>query len=202
MGRDRHRGLWKAVPRCRRIETMSLAPALLLSMPQLVDPNFAKTVVLLCEHAPEGAFGLVVNRPSEVDAASAVNLEPPVEHANDLPLLVGGPVEPQRGWILTASAPDGVEARPLGAGLYLSASPVLLRRVLTMRPLPRRTHVLAGYAGWGPGQLDAELAESAWLIIPVELDLIFEIPANGAWETAIRRLGADPHLLQMGHGVH
>jgi len=181
---------------------MSLAPALLLSMPQLVDPNFARTVVLLCEHAPEGAFGLVVNRPSEVDAASAVNLEPPVEDANDLPLLVGGPVEPQRGWILTASAPDGVEARPLGAGLYLSASPVLLRRVLTMRPLPRRTHVLAGYAGWGPGQLDAELAESAWLIIPVELDLIFEIPAHGAWETAIRRLGADPHLLQMGHGVH
>ena len=191
-----------AVPHCRNIEGMSLAPALLLSMPQLLDPNFARTVVLLCEHAAEGAFGLVVNRPSEVEAASAVNLEPPVERPNDLPLLVGGPVEPQRGWILTATEPGGVEARPLGAGLYLSASPVLLRRVLTTRPLPRRTHVLAGYAGWGPGQLDAELAESAWLIVPVELDLIFEIPAAAAWEVAIRRLGADPHLLQMGHGVH
>src|SRR5215471_17490731 len=108
---------------------MSLAPALLLSMPQLIDPNFAKSVVLLCEHAPEGAFGLVVNRPSDISAASAVRLEPPVPQPNDLPLLIGGPVEPQRGWILTAQPPDGIEHRGLGAGLYLSASPVLLRRV-------------------------------------------------------------------------
>ncbi len=181
---------------------MSLAPALLLSMPQLIDPNFARTVVLLCEHAPEGAFGLIVNRPSDISAAAAVQLEPPIEHPNDLPLLIGGPVEPQRGWILTGSAPDGVEAQEVGAGLYLSASPVLLRRALTTRPLPIRTQVLAGYAGWGAGQLDVELEESAWLIMPVELDLIFEIPAATAWDTAIRRLGADPLLLQMGHGVH
>jgi putative transcriptional regulator len=181
---------------------MSLAPALLLSMPQLLDPNFAKSVVLLCEHAPEGAFGLVVNRPSEIAAAEAVRLEPPVNDPNDLPLLIGGPVEPERGWILTAQAPEHVEHRSVGAGLYLSASPVLLRRALMSRPLPKRTIVLAGYAGWGPGQLDQELAESAWLIMPVELDLIFEIPSTSAWEMAIRRLGADPHLLQMGHGIH
>jgi putative transcriptional regulator len=181
---------------------MALAPALLLSMPQLIDPNFARTAVLLCEHASEGAFGLVVNRPSDITAAEAVRLEPPVRNPNTLPLLVGGPVEPQRGWILTAEAPEGVEHRELGAGLYLSASPVLLRRALITRPLPKRTHVLAGYAGWGAGQLDAELAKSAWLIMPVELDLIFEVPASAIWETAIRRLGADPHLLQMGHGVH
>jgi putative transcriptional regulator len=181
---------------------MNLAPALLLSMPQLVDPNFARSVVLLCEHAPEGAFGLIVNRPSDITAAEAVRLEPAVKNANDLPLLIGGPVEPQRGWILTAHPPDDGEHRGLGAGLYLSASPLVLRRVLTMRPLPRRTHVLAGYAGWGPGQLDEELNQSAWLIMPVELDLIFEIPPQSSWEVAIRRLGADPHLLQMGHGVH
>jgi len=181
---------------------MSLAPALLLSMPQLIDPNFAKSVVLLCEHAPEGAFGLVVNRPSDIAAAEAVRLEPPVEQPNDLPLLIGGPVEPERGWILTAQAPEHVEHQSVGAGLYLSASPVLLRRALMARPLPKRTVVLAGYAGWGPGQLDSELAESAWLIMPVELDLIFEIPSTSAWEMAIRRLGADPHFLQMGHGIH
>jgi putative transcriptional regulator len=181
---------------------MSLAPALLLSMPQLIDPNFAKSVVLLCEHAPEGAFGLVVNRPSDIAAAEAVRLEPPVDDPNDLPLLIGGPVEPERGWILTAQAPEHVEHRSVGAGLYLSASPLLLRRALMARPLPKRTVVLAGYAGWGPGQLDSELAESAWLIMPVELDLIFEIPSTSAWEMAIRRLGADPHFLQMGHGIH
>jgi putative transcriptional regulator len=181
---------------------MSLAPTLLLSMPQLIDPNFARTVILLCEHGPDGAFGLIVNRPSEIPAAEAVTLEPGLTNPNDLPLLLGGPVEPERGWILTAALPDGVEARSIGAGLYLSASPVLLRRVLSARPMPRRTQVLAGYACWGPGQLDEELAQSAWLIMPVELDLIFEIPAPAAWEMAIRRLGADPHLLQMGHGVH
>jgi len=98
--------------------------------------------------------------------------------------------------------PADVEHRQLGAGLYLSASPVLLRRALMARPLAKRTVVLAGYAGWGPGQLDQELEQSSWLIMPVELDLIFEIPAAASWETAIRRLGADPHLLHMGQGVH
>jgi putative transcriptional regulator len=181
---------------------MSLAPCLLLSMPQLIDPNFARSVVLLCEHAPEGAFGLIVNRRSDIVAAEAVHLEPPPTNSNQLPLLLGGPVEPQRGWILTSQAPPDIEHRELGSGLYLSASPVLLRRVLTAPAVPPRTHVLAGYAGWGPGQLDAELSNSAWLIAPVELDLIFEIPPADAWEAAIRRLGADPNLLQMGHGVH
>jgi putative transcriptional regulator len=111
-------------------------------------------------------------------------------------------VEPHRGWILTASAPDGVEHSELGAGLYLSASPVLLRRALMSQPLPKRTVVLAGYAGWGPRQLDQELQQSSWLIMPVELDLIFEVPAAARWETAIRRLGADPSLLHAGSGVH
>src|SRR4029450_4147925 len=131
---------------------MSLAPALLLSMPQLIDPNFAKAVVLLCEHAAEGAFGLIVNRPSQVSAASAVLLDPPIATPNDLPLLIGGPVEPQRGWILTGQHPADTAARSVGAGLFPSASPLFLRRVLTTRPVPPRTHVLAGYAGWGPGQ--------------------------------------------------
>jgi putative transcriptional regulator len=181
---------------------MSLAPCLLMSMPQLLDPNFARSVVLLCEHAPEGAFGLIVNRQSDIIASEAVHLEPPPARSNDLPLLLGGPVEPHRGWILTSQAAPDVDHRELGSGLYLSASPVLLRRVLTAQPVPARTRVLAGYAGWGPGQLDEELSQSAWLIAPVDLDLIFETPPANVWEAAIRRLGADPNLLQMGHGVH
>lgn len=180
---------------------MSLAPTLLVSMPQLTDPNFARTVVLLCEHTPEGALGLVVNRPSDVMAAEAVQMEPPLEKPNDLPLLIGGPVEPERGWILTTTAP-AVEHKALGSSLYLTASPALLREALERNPAPRRTLVLAGYAGWDAGQLDEELAGSAWLIAPLDLDLIFEIPPAVAWEMAIRRMGADPHLLQMGHGVH
>jgi putative transcriptional regulator len=178
----------------------SLAPTLLVSMPQLVDPNFAKTVVLLCEHNAEGAFGLVINRPSETSAAQAVHLSPPPARDSGLPLWFGGPVEPQRGWILMAEMPYDAEAVEVADGLFLSTSPALLRRLIE-EGLPR-ARVLTGYAGWGAGQLDAELASSAWLTADIELDLVFDVPAERMWETAIRRLGADPALLQMGHGVH
>ena len=78
---------------------------------------------------------------------------------------------------------------------------MLLREVLETRPAPR-ARVLAGYAGWGPGQLDDELAQSAWLMGDVDLDLVFDLPPDVMWETAIRRLGADPSALTMSHGVH
>ncbi len=176
-------------------------PTLLLSMPQLQDPNFARTVVLLCDFLPEGAFGLVLNRPTELSASTMVKLDPPVVGGNDLPLWFGGPVEPQRGWILVADAPPEPEYRTIVEGLYLSTSPQLLRRVLESAP-PPRARVLAGYAGWGPGQLDEELAQSAWLMGEVDLDLVFDTDAPRMWETAIRRLGADPSALQTSHGVH
>jgi putative transcriptional regulator len=176
-------------------------PTLLLSMPQLQDPNFARTVVLLCDYVPDGAFGLVLNRPTGMPASEMVRLEPPVVGGNTLPLCIGGPVEPERGWILLAEEPNDPEYRTIREGLYLSTSPALLRQVLSASPAPR-ARVLAGYAGWGPGQLDQELAQSAWLIGDVDLDLVFDVDAAEMWETAIRRLGADPSALQTSHGVH
>jgi putative transcriptional regulator len=181
--------------------TDTFQPTLLLSMPQLQDPNFAKTVVLLCDYVPDGAFGLVLNRPTEMPASAMVKLDPPVDDGNDLPLCIGGPVEPQRGWILLAEAPLGEEYRRIVDGLYLSTSPDLLRRVLAAQPAPR-ARVLAGYAGWGPGQLDEELAQSAWLMADVALDLVFDVDPAVMWETAIRRLGADPGSLHTSSGVH
>jgi putative transcriptional regulator len=175
-------------------------PALLLSMPQMLDPNFAKTVVLLCEFNPDGAFGLVLNRPTAAAASEMVSLDPPVIAGNDMPLWIGGPVDPQRGWILLGDEPDS-EFKFIRDGLYLSTSQRLLRAVLEASPAPR-ARVLAGYAGWGPGQLDEELAQSAWLLGDVDLDLIFDIGADVMWETAIRRLGADPSTLTTSHGVH
>ena len=179
----------------------SLAPRLLLSMPQLNDPNFKQTVVLLCEHGVEGAFGLVLNRQTDTPASSVVRLTPPVEVDNGLQLWIGGPVEPERGWILMGDQGADAEAVRVCDGLYLSTSADLLRQLLVNRP-QGRTRLLTGYAGWGAGQLDAELSASAWLIADVQLDLIFETQATQMWETAIRRLGAEPSMLQMGRGVH
>ena len=175
--------------------------ALLLSMPQLQDPNFARTVVLLCDYGPEGAFGLVINRPTDVPASSMVRLDPPVVGGNDMPLWIGGPVEPQRGWILMSEEPPAAEFKFIREGLYLSTSQLLLREVLEARPAPR-ARVLAGYAGWGPGQLDDELAQSAWLLGDVDLDIVFDTAPESMWEAAIRRLGADPSALTTSHGVH
>ena len=188
-------------PMTKRGSVTSLAPTLLLSMPQLNDPNFKQTVVLLCEHGEDGAFGLVLNRQTDTPASSVVRLTPPVDVDNGLQLWVGGPVEPERGWILTGDRPADAEAVEVCDGLFLSTSPDLLRRLLVDRP-PERTRLLTGYAGWGAGQLDAELSASAWLIVDVQLDLIFDTLATQMWETAIRRLGADPSMLQMSRGVH
>lgn len=180
----------------------AITPVLLLSMPQLEDPNFARAVVLLCEFSPDGAFGLVVNRPTEFPASSVVQLVPPIAAKNELPLWIGGPVEPERGWILLGRADRDDEAREIAPGLYLSASPSALRRVLEA-PAPPPARVIAGYAGWGPGQLDRELSESSWLMADVDPEFLFNTPASDLWEAAIRRLGADPSQLQVGgHGVH
>ena len=181
--------------------TETFQPALLLSMPQLQDPNFSKTVVLLCDYVPEGAFGLVLNRPTDMPASSMVRIDPPLGDANNMPLCIGGPVEPERGWVLTAEPPEDVEFRLIVGGLYLSSSATVLRQVLSTIPAPR-ARIIAGYAGWGPGQLDDELAQSAWLIADLDLDLVFDVSADVMWETAIRRLGADPSALQASHGIH
>jgi len=180
----------------------SLAPALLLSMPQLVDPNFHRTVVLLCKHSEEGAFGLIVNRPLVTTGRVVVNTDPPVDSSDrELQVWLAGPVEPQRSWILVGDEPDEGDGWRIADGLYLSTSPDLLGRVLAPVP-PPRTRLLVGYSGWGPGQLEAELNASAWLLSDVDRDLIFDTPADRMWEAAIRRLGADPGSLQMSCGVH
>src|SRR4051812_3664838 len=168
----------------------SLAPCLLLSMPQLVDPNFNRTVVLLCKHVEEGAFGLIVNRPL-------------VTNTRDIEVWSGGPVEPERSWILVGQEVEAedVPLMPVAKGLSLSASSDLLSRMLKPDP-PRDARLILGYSGWGPRQLEAELNASAWLIADVDRELIFNTPADQMWETAIRRLGADPAALQMSRGIH
>jgi putative transcriptional regulator len=181
----------------------TLAPSLLLSMPQLTDPNFNRTVVLLCTHSEDqGAFGLVLNRPLVTSGRVVVNLDPPVTTDKDLEVWVGGPVELHRSWILVeGAAAEGDDDVPVAERLYLSTSPQLLRQMLEPDP-PPRARLMVGYSGWGPGQLESELEASAWLVCEVDRDLIFNTPPDQMWEKAIRRLGADPATLQMSRGVH
>jgi putative transcriptional regulator len=184
--------------------TSSLAPIFLLSMPQLTDPNFSRTVVLLCKHSEEGAFGLVINRPLLTSGMVTVKLDPPVSTDRELEIWIGGPVEPHRSWILVGQEPDEAEelrGMRVADNLYLSTSPELLRRLLEPSP-PPMARLIVGYSGWGPGQLEAELDESSWLISDVDRDLIFQTPSDQLWEAAIRRLGADPAALHMSRGVH
>jgi putative transcriptional regulator len=182
----------------------SLAPMFLLSMPQMLDPNFSRTVVLLCTHTDEGAFGLVVNRPLTTRGRVMVNLDPPVSTERELQLWVGGPVEPQRSSILVGQAPDelgGPSCVRVAEGLYLSTDPDLLRRMLEPSP-PDYARLFVGYSGWAAGQLEAEIEASAWLMGDVDRDIIFNTSPDRMWDTAIRRLGADPNALQMSRGVH
>ena len=181
----------------------SLAPTLLVSMPQLVDPNFNRTVVLLWQHNDAGAFGLVMNRPVTTSGRVVVNLDPPVSTDRELDIWIGGPLEPHRSWMLVDGdlTDEGTTGKQLGNGLYLSTSPVLLRRMLEPDP-PSHARLVVGYAGWAPGQLEAELRASAWLIVEVDRELIFDTTPDRMWEAAIRRLGADPTTLQMSRGVH
>ena len=179
----------------------SLAPVLLVSMPQMIDPNFSKTVVLLAEYGAHGAFGLVLNRRMDEPAMSIVTADEPLDIHPKLHLYTGGPVEPTRAWILTARADLDPEALEVLSGVYLSASPALVRRTLEAAPDPG-VRMVVGYAGWGAGQREGELAGSSWLLAPVESDLIFSTPVDDMWETAIRRLGAEPSMLQGSSGVH
>jgi putative transcriptional regulator len=184
--------------------TSSLAPAFLLSMPQMADPNFARTVVLLCKHTGDGAFGLVVNRPVMTSGRVTVKLDPPVSTERELQMWIGGPVEQQTSWVLVGREPDALDEERgmrITDGLYLSTSPELLQRLLEPTP-PPRTRLIVGYSGWGPGQLEEELKASAWLLSDVDGELLFNTPPDQMWAAAIRRLGADPAALQMSRGVH
>jgi putative transcriptional regulator len=168
----------------------------------MADPNFARTVVLLCDYTEEGAFGLVVNRQMSEPAWTLVKTDPPVDVDKELRLWIGGPVDPQRTWVLTADAqgPDE-DQREIAPGVLLSVSHELTLQLLQAPP-SSRARIIVGYSGWGPGQLDKEIAASGWLTLEVDPHLIFGVPADQMWETAIRRLGTDPAALQSSSGVH
>jgi putative transcriptional regulator len=181
----------------------SLAPTLLLAMPQMQDPNFARSVVLLCRHESEGAMGLIVNRPTGTRVSEVVDFGTPPQRDNGLQIWEGGPVDRRRGWLLLGYDPRSEEALRVSEQIYVSGSLDVLRHAVESDPdAAHVSRFLLGYAGWGGGQLESELAASAWLTVEVSHGLVFDTAPEHMWEAAIRSLGIDPYSLQIGRGVH
>jgi putative transcriptional regulator len=174
------------------------APVFLLALPQVNDPFFRRSVVLLLAHEEEGSFGFIVNRRTELKVADILR-DLGVGWAGDAEKLAGfgGPVQPQVGTVLFASEDPDLAALPgvteVVPGIRLTQNLTELAR-LAERP-PERFRLLLGYAGWGPGQLVDEILRNDWLIAPVAGELVFAADGENAWERALRAVGVDPETL-------
>jgi putative transcriptional regulator len=185
-----------------------LAPGFLVAAPALQDPNFAGSLVLMAEHHGEGALGFVVNRAGSISVADVLGgldekLAAIAEAAGraGAPVLVGGPVQPERLWILFRPGPSAPEegAVRVGAGLALGGSRELLEALVRARDAGP-FQLLLGYSGWAPLQVENEVSQGAWIPLPLHEDLVFEVPLEKRWETAVRRLGLDPTGFLVGGG--
>ncbi len=186
-----------------------LAPGFLVAAPALADPNFAGSLVLMAEHHGEGALGFVVNRPGPLTVAELLggvdaDLRRAAEAAGraDGPVLVGGPVQPERLWILFRLRPgesvSSGESVKVGEDLALGGSRELLESLVRGPGGPFT--LLLGYAGWAPMQVEKEISAGAWVPMPVATDLVFDVPLEKRWDTAVRRLGLDPGEFLVGGG--
>jgi putative transcriptional regulator len=172
-----------------------LSAGFLIAMPQLGDPNFHRTVVLILQHSAEGARGVVLNRPTRVtlaDVAQGQSL-PVAPRLGQQMVYAGGPVEPQRGLVLHNRL-GLIENRQLAPGLFLSETVDALEQLLGVDAGVLRFFL--GYAGWGPQQLERELAQGTWLFTEASAERVLHAPADTLWEEVLRRMGVDPAMLQ------
>jgi len=176
----------------------SLVGKFLIAMPSLGDPNFRRSVVLLGAHSIDaGAFGLVVNRPIDVelpDVLRELGLEPP---STVLPrVLSGGPVEPSHGFVLfeLGNAQPEADDLMLPAGLTVSGSADTLT-TFTSGERSGRYSLVLGYSGWFPGQLETEIEENSWLVAPLDTSIVFDVPYEDRWVAALNSIGVDPGTL-------
>jgi putative transcriptional regulator len=176
-----------------------LAGRLLVAMPGIDDPRFERSVIFVCIHNNEHAMGLTVNRPVEGLTISRLlkrlNVEPTGETADDL-VLMGGPVEPERGFVLHT---DDYACEPssifITGGVALTATREVLEALAGREPSPRRAVMVLGYAGWDPGQLEREIRDSVWLTCEPDEALLFDDDHEHKWSRALAKIGvAAEHL--------
>jgi len=176
-------------------------PMFLIAVPQLVDPNFKRSVILILHHDTEGAFGLVVNDPLSIDLPDFAQSQNLRCHSNLLSnqVFCGGPVEPYRGWILHSDE-DTQEKQDVLPGLYLSGSNETLKFFMEQGVKPFR--FLLGYAGWGAGQLEKELEDGSWITATPEPKYVFYDNPDDTWNGILHDMGVDPASLALGTGLH
>lgn len=180
-------------PAERSAKEGSLAGRLLVALPEMTDPRFQETVIYLVDHNESGAFGLVVNRPlGEIPIAelmSRLGVEPKGAKGA-LSIFYGGPVEPGRGFVLHSADYEGASTRYLGGGFALSLGLSVLRDIAAGAG-PAHSLVIFGYAGWGPGQLESEIARGGWVTVEGDPALVFDADNETKWRRALARFGID-----------
>ncbi len=174
----------------------TLEGKILIAMPNLLDPNFYRTVVLIVEHDDEGALGLVLNRVSALTTQELCINQGVIWRGRNEQVRVGGPVQPTSLWILHRMEREGEDSTPISADCYLTTSLEGLGDVAEAEGEGRR--IFAGYSGWGDAQLDDEVREGIWLVADPDGTLIFEAGAGSLWEEALRKVGVDPGMLVVG----
>ncbi len=178
----------------------SLAPGFFVAVPHLADPNFRHAVVLLLEQNEEGALGIVVNQDTPMLLKDLCS-DHDIRYACDPDKRVrqGGPVGPEQGLVLFGAEHDDPDGKQVIAGLKFSASKETLDRLCSQGA--GRFHCYAGYAGWGPGQLEREIGEGTWIIVPADAKLVLDGDPAEIWERALRGAGIDPASLVPGGGA-
>lgn len=176
----------------------SLANQFLIAMPGMDDPNFSGGVALLCHHGPEGAMGLLLNRPSDFllgEVMAQMGIRDVDARLAAQPVLAGGPVEPERGFVLHSPDAGPYESTlVISDDIHLTTSRDVLE-ALARGSGPRRAAVALGYAGWDAQQLEGELREDVWLSVETAPDIVFDLPLTARWNAAARLLGIDPSAL-------
>lgn len=175
-------------------ELRSLANHLLIAMPSLTDPNFAQAVMLICEHSPEkGALGIVLNKPLPMklgDVLVQLKLDGANETITERPVLRGGPVSRDRGFVLHRPGGRWDSSHQVSEQIQVTTSRDVLAAI-SRGEGPEDAFIALGYAGWEPGQLEREMLDNAWLSMPANEGIIYELPFEERWLAVWRQLGID-----------
>lgn len=181
-----------------------LTGQLLVAMPAMRDPRFARTVIYMCAHSEEGAIGLVLNRligsVSFADLLEQLELDAPLpKPKSNPPIHFGGPVDTARGFVLHSSDYQSPDTLEIDDSIGLTATVDIVKSIAEGGG-PKKRLLALGYAGWGPGQLDGEIQQNAWLNVPADSDLLFDDDLDSKWERALAKLGVDSALLSSEAG--